>query len=151
MTWWAYYMAKVHLPSRLCDTMEKMDRVAWRKGTSMDMETQVVPYQAIAMLREELYILEQPPFQHFPQRTKMNGVYRFLMLLPLNTLYERRMTELLQCQTLMIHCLESGTTVHPCTLHRPSAPGGTICNDGDDSTQHPLLPTRRLVRGSHLI
>lgn len=76
---------------------DELDRVAWGKGTSINMAIQVVAYQAIAMLREELYIMSQPQFQHFPQRTEMNGVYCFLMLMKPNTLYEKRMTKLVKC------------------------------------------------------
>jgi hypothetical protein len=41
---------------------DELDRVAWGKGTSINMAIQVVAYQAIAMLREELYIMSQPQF-----------------------------------------------------------------------------------------
>lgn len=91
------YLAKV--PIYLCDSNEEMDRVAWSKGASVDIAIQVVAYQAIAMRREELYILTKPPFQHFPQRTEMNDLFRFLMLLPPNTHYDPRMAELVQCQS----------------------------------------------------
>jgi hypothetical protein len=91
------YMAKVHIPSRLCDLKEELDQVAWGKGTSIDMAIQVAAYHAIAMLREELFILSEPPFQHFPERTEMNGVFKFSMLTEPHTLYEKRMTEFVKC------------------------------------------------------
>ena len=77
------------------------------KGTSIDMAIQVVAYHAIAMLREALITLSEPPFQHFPERTKMNGVFKFSMQIAPSTLYEKRMTKLVMCQAHMIRCLEA--------------------------------------------
>jgi hypothetical protein len=37
----------------------------------------------------------------------MNGVFKFSMENPPNTLYEKRMTELVKCQAHMICCLEA--------------------------------------------
>jgi hypothetical protein len=46
------------------------------------------------MLREALVALREPPFQHFLERTEMNGVFKFSMENTPNTLYEKRMMEL---------------------------------------------------------
>jgi hypothetical protein len=91
------YMCKICIPSLLCDPGEELDRIAWGKGTSIDMAVQVAAYHAIAMLREALVTLSEPPFQHFLERTKMNGVFKFSMQDGPNTLYEKRMTELVKC------------------------------------------------------
>ena len=71
------------------------------------MAIKVVAYHAIAMLREALITLSEPPFQHFPERTKMNGVFKFSMQIAPSTLYEKRMTKLVMCQAHMIRCLEA--------------------------------------------
>jgi hypothetical protein len=63
------------------------------------MAIQVASYYAIAMLRKELYILSKPSFQHLPQRTQMKGVFRFMILMEPNTLYKKRRTKLVKCQT----------------------------------------------------
>ena len=73
------YTFKVRILSHLCDPREEFDRLAWGKGTSIDMAIQVAPYHAIAMLREALITLSKPQFQHFPKRTEMNGVFKFSM------------------------------------------------------------------------
>ena len=67
----------------------------------------VAAYHAITMLREALITLSEPPFQHFLERTEMNGVFKFSMQTTPNTQYEKRMTELVMCQAHMIHCLEA--------------------------------------------
>ena len=56
---------------------------------------------------EALVTLSEPPFEHFPKRTEMNGVFKFSMQNPPDTLYEKRMTELVMCQAHMIRCLEA--------------------------------------------
>ena len=56
------YTYKVHIPSHLCDLGEEFDHLAWGKGTSIDIEIQVVAYHAIAMLREALITLSEPCF-----------------------------------------------------------------------------------------
>ena len=71
------------------------------------MAIQVVAYHAIAMLREALITLSELPFQHFQKRTEMNGVFKFSMQIEPNTLYEKRMMELVMCQAHMIRCLEA--------------------------------------------
>jgi len=101
------YTCKVHIPSHLCDLGQEFDRLALGKGTSIDMAIQVVAYHAIAMLREALITLSELPFQHFQKRTEMNGVFKFSMQIEPNTLYEKRMMELVMCQAHMIHCLEA--------------------------------------------
>ena len=58
------YTCKVRIPSHLCDSGQEFDHL--RKGTSIDMAIQVATYHAIAMLREALVTLSEPPFQHFP-------------------------------------------------------------------------------------
>ena len=73
------YTCKVHIPSHLYDPWWEFDRLAWGKGTSIDMAIQVVAYHAIAMLREALITLSELPFQHFQKRTEMNGVFKFSM------------------------------------------------------------------------
>jgi len=70
----------------IVDEADEEDPTAWAKGTSVDM---AIP----AMLREELYVPEEPPFQNIPLGTEMNGVYRFRILMPPNTIYAGRMTE----------------------------------------------------------
>ena len=91
------YTYKIHIPSHLCHPGEETDHLAWGKGTSINMAIQVVAYHAIAMLREALVTLSEPPFEHFPKRTEMNGVFKFSMQNPPNTLYENRMTKLVMC------------------------------------------------------
>ena len=71
------------------------------------MEIEVAAYHAIAMLREALVTLSEPPFQHFLKRMEMNGVFKFSMKITPSTLYEKRMIELVMCQAHMIHCLEA--------------------------------------------
>ena len=71
------------------------------------MAIQVVAYHAIAMLREALITLSELPFHHFPERTEMNGVFKFSMQIVPSTLYEKRMMELVMCQAHMIYCLEA--------------------------------------------
>ena len=100
------YTSKVRIPSHLCDPGQEFDRLAWGKGTSIDMAIQVVAYHAIAMLRESLITLSEPLFQHFQKRTKMNGVFKFSMQIEPSTLYEKRMTELVMCEVHMIRCME---------------------------------------------
>ena len=56
------YTCKVHIPSHLCDLGEETDRLAWGKGTSIDMAIQVAPYHAIAMLREAFITLSELSF-----------------------------------------------------------------------------------------
>ena len=82
------YMAKIHILSHLCDLGEEVEHDVQGKGTSIDMAIQVVAYNAIAMLREELYILSKPPFQHFPERTEMNGVFQIPTMMEPCSLYE---------------------------------------------------------------
>ena len=91
------YTYKVRIPSHLCDPGQEFDHLAWGKGTSIDMAIQVVAYHAIAMLREALVTLSEPPFQHFPERTEMNGVFKFSMQTTPSTLYEKRMMKLVMC------------------------------------------------------
>ena len=91
------YTCKVRIPSHLYDPGWEFDRLVWGKGTSIDMTIQVAAYHAIAMLREALVTLSEPPFQHFPERTEMNGVFKFSMQHAPNTLYEKRMIELVMC------------------------------------------------------
>ena len=59
------YTYKIHIPSHLCHPGEETDHLAWGKGTSIDMAIQVVAYHAIAMLREAVITITEPPFQHF--------------------------------------------------------------------------------------
>ena len=73
------YTCKIHISSLLCDLGEELDCVAWGKATYIDMVVQVVAYHAIAMLREALVALSEPPFQHFLERTEINGVFKFSM------------------------------------------------------------------------
>ena len=61
------------------------------------MAVQVASYHAIAMLRESLIALSESPFQPFLERMEMNGVFKFSMQDGPNTLYEKRMTELVKC------------------------------------------------------
>jgi hypothetical protein len=70
------------------------------------MAIQVAAYHAIAMLREALIALSELLFQHFLERVEMNGVFKFSMQIAPNTLYEKRMTELVMCHAHMIRCLE---------------------------------------------
>ena len=56
------YTCKIRILSLLCDLGEELDRVAWGKGTSIDMAVQVAAYHAIAMLREALITLSEPCF-----------------------------------------------------------------------------------------
>ena len=56
------YMAKVHILSHLDDPDEEVECDVWGKGISMELVVQVVAYYAIAMLREELYMLSKLPF-----------------------------------------------------------------------------------------
>ena len=98
---------KVRIPSHLCDPRWEFDRLAWGKGTLIDMAIQVTVYHAIAILREALVTLSEPLFQHFLERTEMNGVFKFSMQTTPNTQYEKRMTELVMCQVHMIRCLEA--------------------------------------------
>ena len=56
------YTCKVRIPSHLCDPGEESNRLVWGKGTSIDMAFQVAAYHAIAMLREALVNLIEPPF-----------------------------------------------------------------------------------------
>ena len=101
------YTCKVHIQSHLCDPGQEFDRVAWGKGTSIDMAIQVAAYHAIAMLREALVTLSKPSFQHFTERMEMNGVFKFSMQIKPSTLYEKRMMELVMCQAHMIRCMEA--------------------------------------------
>jgi hypothetical protein len=65
------YMAKVHIPSCLCDLGYELECDVWGKGiTSINMAIQVASYYAITMLRKELYILSKLSFQHFPQKDR---------------------------------------------------------------------------------
>ena len=73
------YTYKVRIPSHLYDPRQESNRLAWGKGTSIDMAIQVAAYHAIAMLREALITLSDLSFQHFPKRTEMNGVFKFSM------------------------------------------------------------------------
>ena len=41
------YTCKVHIPSHLCDPGQEFDRLAWGKGTSIDMVIQVAAYHAL--------------------------------------------------------------------------------------------------------
>ena len=84
----------LHIPSHLCDPRQEFDRLAWGKGTSIDMAIQVVAYHAIAMLWETLVTLSELSFQHFLERTEMNRVFKFSMQIEPSTLYEKRMTKL---------------------------------------------------------
>ena len=56
------YTYKVHIPSHLCDLGEEFDHLAWGKGTSIDIEIQVMAYHAIAMLREAFITLSELSF-----------------------------------------------------------------------------------------
>ena len=56
------YTCKVRIPSHLCDSGEETNCLAWGKGTLIDMAIQVAAYHAIAMLREALVTLSEPPF-----------------------------------------------------------------------------------------
>ena len=91
------YTCKVRILSHLYDPREEFDRLAWGKGTSIDMAIQVAPYHAIAMLREAFITLSELSFQNFLERTEMNGVFKFSMQHAPNTLYEKRMMELVMC------------------------------------------------------
>jgi len=74
MGWWIIWPKSI-FGSRLCNPDEEVESDVWGKGTSFNMAIQVAAYYAIAMLREELHIPSKPPFQHFPQRIEMNGVF----------------------------------------------------------------------------
>ena len=73
------YTCKVRIPSHLCDPGQEFNRLAWVKGTSIDMAIQVAAYHAITMLREALVTLSEKLFQKFLERTEMNGVFKFSM------------------------------------------------------------------------
>ena len=65
------------------------------------MVVHVVAYQAITQLLEEIYMLKEALFHHFPIKTEMNGVYDLCMVTPRYSLCTR-MTEFVNSQSLMI-------------------------------------------------
>ncbi|KAJ1264963.1 hypothetical protein BS78_08G040900, partial [Paspalum vaginatum] len=98
------YVATLFMPKCLVEGVTKPHRFV-AVGTSVEVAIQAVAYKAIGVLRLEVMELDHYPFSHFPIQSPEQGVNSFEMVLGDATLYERRMSELVQAQDLMIRCL----------------------------------------------
>ncbi|KAJ1262424.1 hypothetical protein BS78_09G106500 [Paspalum vaginatum] len=98
------YVATLFVPKRLVDGETEPHRFVV-VGTSVEMAIQAVAYKAIGVLRSKVMELDSYPFSHFPIQSPEQGVNSFEVVLGDATLYERRMSELVQAQDRMIHCL----------------------------------------------
>ncbi|KAJ1295897.1 hypothetical protein BS78_01G258500 [Paspalum vaginatum] len=87
------YVATLFVPKRLVEGVSEPHQYV-AVGTSVEMSIQTVAYKAIGVLRSEVMELERYPFSHFPIQSPEQGVNSLEM-----------MSELVQAQDQMIHCL----------------------------------------------
>ncbi|KAJ1256642.1 hypothetical protein BS78_K337600 [Paspalum vaginatum] len=98
------YFATLFIPKRLVEGVTEPHRFA-AMGTSVEMAIQAVAYKAIGILRSEVMELDRYPFSHFPIHSPEQDVNYFDVVMEDATLYERRMSEMVQAQDRMIRCL----------------------------------------------